>query len=100
MPNVVLRRSFEWDVLAYPSPNSWLDDLRDQGWTRVPGVPGVTTERGTVVYEFQHPGPASALESDRWPASSRAFAFLLVACAVAVSVIVVAVLVVMSIVQS
>lgn len=96
----MLRRSFEWDVLEYPSPHAWLDDLRDQGWTRVPGVPGVTTDRGTVIYDFRHQGPAGAIESEPGTASVRSLALLLAACALTVAVIVAADLIVMAIVQS
>lgn len=90
----------EWDVLEYPSPNAWLDDLRGQGWTRVPGVPGIPTERGTVIYDFRHQGPAGAVEPEARASSVRSLALLLAACALTVAVIVAADLIVMAIVQS
>ncbi|MHB1065737.1 MAG: hypothetical protein ACYC1Z_14830 [Georgenia sp.] len=97
---MVVRRSFEWDVLAQPSPNAWLDDLRDQGWTRVPGLPGVATDRGTVVYQLEHAGPAGAAGAGEGAVGVRAIAWILLASAVEVVVIVAGVLAGMAIVQS
>ena len=100
MPGMVLRRWFEWDVMTHPSPNAWFQELSEQGWTRVPGSPGISTPRGTVIYEFEHPGPGSSVEPDAGALSVRALAVVYVACAVGVVAFVAAVLIVMAIAQS
>lgn len=57
------REQFEWDVLAYPRLDEWLDELREKGWYRDPSVPGIKTAFGTILFEFIHvaaEGQASA----------------------------------------
>ncbi len=97
---MVLRRSFEWDVLTHPSPTAWFQELSEQGWTRVPGIYGVTTRSGTVIYEFEHPGPGGTVDQIAGALSVRALALVYVVCAVGVVAFVAAVLVVMAIAQS
>jgi hypothetical protein len=48
------RHAFEWDVLVHPTLVDWFDALREVGWYRDPGVPGVKTPTGTVIYEFHY----------------------------------------------
>lgn len=97
---MVLPRTFEWDVMSHPSPNAWFDDLRTQGWTQVPGVPGAPTPQGTVVHEFEHQAPSTVIDPNREALNYRMPALLLAACAVGVAALVAVVIVVMAIVQS
>lgn len=97
---MVLRRSFERDCMTHPSPNAWFHDLGEQGWTRVPGSPGISTASGTVIHEFEHPGPVSSVDPGPGTLSTRALALVYVACAVGVVAFVAAVLIVMAIAQS
>ncbi len=50
------RQTFEWDVLAHPGMDDWLDALRDVGWYRDPATPGVKTPHGTIEYSFYYLG--------------------------------------------
>ena len=50
------RHTFEWDVLAHPVMDDWLDALRDVGWYRDPEVPGIKTPHGTIEYSFYYLG--------------------------------------------
>ena len=44
---------FEWDVLEHPDHDAWLSGMREDGWFRVTGIPGVKTPVGTIEYTFQ-----------------------------------------------
>ena len=46
------RHTFEWDVLAHPVMDDWLDALRVVGWYRDPAIPGIKTPNGTIEYSF------------------------------------------------
>lgn len=57
---MVSTQEFRWDVLTHPRVDDWFDEMREQGWRRDIGAPGIRKADGTIAYRFFHVGPADA----------------------------------------
>lgn len=53
---MVPSRQIAWDVLVHPPLDTWLDEMRRQGWYRDVNAPGVRLPNGTIAYQFFHVG--------------------------------------------